>query len=114
MIFIKTSHTTTVSTEVHVASAASNYQEIVYDSGSLFPEGTNGFCSLTPETGEMFEVSDGDQTFIDLKSDGNDRGSAQVVIASKDTNSTRVLLGLPISLPADSNGVWQLIDFNGV
>jgi len=78
LIFIKTSNTKTV--EVHVASASSNYQSIVYSHGSTFLPENNGVWTMADTTGN----NKLDLVYIKTGSTGT--GTIEVHIASATSN----------------------------
>lgn len=102
LVFIKTRNAATGTVEVHVASASSNFQTIIYQSGSAFRQETDGFWSLTG--------TDGDLTFI--KDAGTETGTTEVHVATRSSNYATLSTQSGSLFGQETDGIWQLIDFD--
>ena len=76
LIYIKTSNTDSNTVEVHVASAASNYQTIVYAGTSTFSPEDNGVWTMADTTGN------GKLDLVYIKTRNTGTGKIEVHIAS--------------------------------
>jgi len=86
LIYIKTSNTGTNTVEVHVASAASNYQTIVYAGGSTFGPENNGVWTMADTTGN------GKLDLVYIKTEDTDTEKIEIHIASGASNyQTRIV-----------------------
>jgi hypothetical protein len=107
LIYIKYGNTGTKSVEVHVASASSNYQTRIYESGSTFAEETDGTWTLTDFDGDKKL----DLCFI--KTQNTPSGNVEVHVASASSGYQTRIYESATTFTSETDGVWKLIDWDG-
>ncbi|KAE8147857.1 hypothetical protein BDV25DRAFT_26282 [Aspergillus avenaceus] len=106
LVYIKTRSTGTGRVEVHIASAASNYQTRILETGTTF----------YPEDDGVWQMADFDRDgkldLIYIKTRNTGTGRVEVHVASGASNyQTRIQEVGTIFYPED-NGVWQMVDYD--
>jgi hypothetical protein len=99
LAFIKTGNTPNGHVEVHIASRASNYQDIMHFDPTAFVNETNGVWQLLPNL---------DLVFIKTGNTRDER--VEVHIASRDSNYQEIMhFEPPTTFVNETDGVWQLL-----
>lgn len=99
LAFIKTANTPSGHVEVHIASAASNYQERTLETATTFVNETNGVWQL---------LDNGNLVFI--KTANTPSGNVEVHIASAESSYQTRIIETPTTFLCESNGTWQLLN----
>jgi hypothetical protein len=95
LVYIKTRNTGTNSVEVHVADAASNYQNFVLQTGTCFGCEDNGVWTLSRK---------GDLVYI--KTRNCDSGKIEYHVASKASNYQQFTQHVATGFDVEDNGTW--------
>lgn len=101
LIMIKTVDTGTKTVEVHVASADSNFQKFVIETGTVFAPEDNGFWSMS-DNGDL----------VYLKTRETDTGTVEVHIASRSSGYKEFAIQVPSGFIIEDSGTWSLAPKN--
>lgn len=97
LVYIKTRNTGTGKVEVHVADAASNYQNFVLHTGTCFSCEDNGVWTMS---------SKADLVFIKTRNSGS--GKTEYHVASKASNYQQFSQHVATDFAMEENGTWCL------
>ncbi|KAG2027857.1 hypothetical protein GB937_000302 [Aspergillus fischeri] len=106
LVYIKTRNTGTGRVEVHIASAASNFQTRIKEVGTTFLPEDNGNWQMADFDG------DGILDLIYIKTRNTGTGRVEVHVASGASNYQTRVQEVGTTFYPEDNGVWQMIDFN--
>jgi hypothetical protein len=95
LVYIKTRDTGTGKVEVHVASAASNYSEFVWHSGSCFGLENDGVWTMSNK---------GDLVYIKTKNTGSNK--IEIHVASRSSDYQQFTVHEPTGFDVEDNGTW--------
>ena len=101
LVFIKTANTPNGHVEVHIASAASNYQTRTLETATTFVNETDGTWQL---------LSNRDLAFI--KTANTPNGHVEVHIASAASNYQTRTLETATTFAIETDGTWQMLGNN--
>ena len=107
LVFIKTSNTDTAKAEVHIASAASNFQTRILETGTTFPPSTDGTWLMLDYDG------DGVPDLVFIKTSNTDTAKAEVHIASAASDFQTRILETGTTFPPSTDGTWLMVDYDG-
>ena len=107
LVYIKTNNTGTNSVEVHVASAASNYQTRIYESGTTFRNETDGQWLMSPSQ------SGGRPDLVFIKTANTPSGKVEVHIASGESGYKTRTLETATTFACETDGTWLMGDYTG-
>jgi len=107
LIFIKYANCGTNTVEVHVASAASNYQKRIWESGSTFAEEQDGHWTLAD-----WDL-DGRPDLVFIKTSNCGTNTVEVHVASAASGYKTRVWESGSTFAQENNGVWKLIDWDG-
>lgn len=97
LVFIKTRNTGSNSIEVHVASAASNYQEFVWHSGTCFDVEDNGFWFMSNRK---------DLVYVKTRNTGTNM--IEYHVASRASDYKEFTVHEPTDFGIEDNGTWTI------
>ncbi|KAB8073359.1 hypothetical protein BDV29DRAFT_191790 [Aspergillus leporis] len=106
LVYIKTRNTGTGRVEVHIASASSNYQTRILETGTTFYPEDNGVWQMAD-----FD-RDGKLDLIYIKTRNTGTGKVEVHVASGASNFLRRIQDVGTTFYPEDNGVWQMVDFD--
>ncbi len=106
LFFIKTSNTPSGNVEVHIASAASNFQTRILETPTTFANSTNGAWM-------MYDVDrDGLPDLVFIMTSGTASGKVEIHVASGKSNFQTRILETATTFDSESDGTWTLTDWN--
>lgn len=107
LIFIKTMNTPNNKTEVHIASASSNYQSRLIDIETAFTAENNG-------TWLMADCDmDGKPDLVYIKTSNTPNNLVEVHIASASSNYQSRIVETQTTYSNENNGIWTMADCDG-
>jgi len=107
LIFVKYANAGTNSVEVHVASAASNYQTRIWESGSTFAQEHDGSWTFAD-----WDLDDKpDLVFIKTANCGTNSVEVHIATAASGYQTRVIETGTTFAM--ENNGVWKLVDWDG-
>ncbi|GAW14094.1 hypothetical protein ANO14919_034880 [Xylariales sp. No.14919] len=108
LVYIKTRGTGSGRVEVHVASGASTYSQLVLQTATAFPRAgaNNGFWFLAPYSGP------GAADLVYVKDARTGTGRVEVYVLSKASGYQRRVYAGTSAFAQEANGVWGLADYN--
>lgn len=107
LVFIKTANTAGNLVEVHIASAASNYQQRIIETATTFGCETDGIWMLADHNG------DGRPDLVFIKTANTAGNKVEVHIASAESNYQARILETQTTFECEEDGVWTMVDYNG-
>jgi hypothetical protein len=106
LVFIKTSNTPSGYVEVHVASAASNYQTRIFESATTFVNEVDGVWRLTDYD------KDGIPDLVFIKWANTPANNIEVHVASASSNYQTRIFELGTTFAVENNGSWRFADYD--
>jgi hypothetical protein len=107
LVFIKTANTPSGNVEVHVASAASNFQTRIFESATTFVNEVDGVWLMAD-----YDL-DGVADLCFIKTANTPSGNVEVHVASAASNYQTRILETATTFVNEVDGVWRFIDFDG-
>jgi hypothetical protein len=107
LIFIKTNGTPNGHVEVHVASAASDYQTRVFEKATTFANETDGTWLMA-----NWSNPGGPPDLIFIKTNNTPSGRVEVHVASAESEYQTRVLETPTTFANENDGIWLMTDWS--
>jgi uncharacterized phosphosugar-binding protein len=106
LVFIKTSNCGTNTVEVHIASAASNFQTRILETGTTFAQEQDGTWTFADYDG------DGKPDLCFIKTSNCGTNTVEVHVASAASNFQTRVLETGTTFAQEEDGSWRLADYD--
>ena len=107
LVFIKTNNTPSGHVEVHIASAASNYQTQVLETATTFANETDGTWLMA-----NWSNPGGKPDLVFIKTNNTPSGHVEVHIASAASNYQTQVLETATTFANETDGTWLMVDWS--